>query len=216
MGTSYFAVFRRILEFVAKEDNGATTAELSADLSMETSKNRSTREATRRFAPRLEKESFRQEARATESGMWLPEFVPRKPTLSHVMKKKYVDRLFTILEEAGKAHAVPIDDIKPEMAKTLNGLIYGMNPRRSQKLFGELRNELVEKKCILLGVVNVEDENTGKIVAKEALQLIERPQEYTYTQTLSMVQGIGGGNKNRSSRPWTRKSRTNFFSRRSI
>ena len=91
---------------------------------------------------------------------------------------------------------MPIDDIKPEMAKALNSLIYDMNPRRSQKLFGELRNELVEKKCILLGVVNVEDEKTGRTVVKEALQLIERPQEYTYKVTASMAQVIDGADKN--------------------
>ena len=202
---------RRILEFVAKRrQHGATTAELSADLNMKPAKMDPHARQLEGLRLGLRRKVFRQETRTTESGMWLPEFVPRKATaLSHVMKKKYVDRLFTILEEAGKAHAVPIDDIKPEMAKTLNGLIYGMNPRRSQKLFGELRNELVEKKCILLGVVNVEDENTGKIVAKEALQLIERPQEYTYTQTLSMVQGIGGGNKNAQLSPSLDKEKQN-------
>ena len=105
---------------------------------------------------------FRQETKLTESAMWLPEFLPRKSTaLNQVVKKKYADRLFRILEEAGKKHAVPLDLIKPQMAHTLSGLIYDMNRRRSQKLFGELRKELVEKKCILLGQVTVENEITG-------------------------------------------------------
>jgi len=189
---------RRILEFVAKRrQHGATTAEMSAHLNMKSSKIDPHARQLEGLRISLRRKVFRQESKTTESGMWLPEFVPRKATaLSHTMKKKYADRLFNILEEAGKAHAVPIDDIKPEMAKALNSLIYDMNPRRSQKLFGELRNELVEKKCILLGVVNVEDEKTGRTVVKEALQLIERPQEYTYKATASMAQVIDSADKN--------------------
>ena len=138
---------RRILEFVAKRrQHGATTAEMSAHLNMKSSKIDPHARQLEGLRISLRRKVFRQESKTTESGMWLPEFVPRKATaLSHTMKKKYADRLFNILEEAGKAHAVPIDDIKPEMAKALNSLIYDMNPRRSQKLLGELRNELVEK-----------------------------------------------------------------------
>ena len=44
--------------------------------------------------------------------------------------------------------------------------------------------------------MNVEDEKTGRTVVKEALQLIERPQEYTYKATASMAQVIDGADKN--------------------
>ena len=206
---------RRILEFVAKRrQHGATTAEMSAHLNMKSAKLDPHARQLEGMRIGLRRKVFRQESKTTESGMWLPEFVPRKATaLSHATKKKYADRLFSILEEAGKSHAVPIDDIKPEMAKALNDLIYDMNPRRSQKLFGELRNELVEKKCILLGVVNVEDEKTGKTVVKEALQLIARPQEYTYKATASMAQVIPGDDENaRLLSPSSEKEKENELS----
>ena len=173
---------KRILEHVAKQRQiGCTTMELSRLMNMKASKLDPHARQIEGLRLGVRRKVFRQETKLTESAMWLPEFLPRKSTaLNQVVKKKYADRLFRILEEAGKKHAVPLDLIKPQMAHTLSGLIYDMNRRRSQKLFGELRKELVEKKCILLGQVTVENEITGEKVTKEALQLIKRPLEYTY------------------------------------
>ena len=57
--------------------------------------------------------------------------------------------------------------------------------------------------------MNVEDEKTGRTVVKEALQLIERPQEYTYKATASMAQVIGGADKNARCSPSSEKEKEN-------